>query len=122
MKGIIVSAVCGSALLLAMTTGVMAAKNPAKIQLKQAVKSGKLTRAEAKQLKTEVKAFHVEVKAAKANGKLSPEERARFKAERQRLRETFHLPKGEGGPTASGLTGRVRGTARDSSPKRKKGT
>jgi hypothetical protein len=79
---------CSAALLAVMVpVGAMAEKNPAKSQIKEGVKSGKLTRQDAKRLKAERKAFRSEVKAAKANGKISPEDKARLKAERNRLRD-----------------------------------
>ena len=56
MKRTIVSLVCGAALCVALVpSGVMAAKEgKQKLKLKEAVKSGELTKAEAKQLKAEV--------------------------------------------------------------------
>ena len=82
----IVSFICAAAFLTALVpVGVMAAKNPEKGQIEAAVKSGKLTRQDAKRLKAEKKALHAEVKAAKAKGKLTPEERAQFKAQRDKL-------------------------------------
>ncbi len=80
MNGRIVSAVCVAALLAAlMPAGVMAAKNPARAR--QGAKAGKQN-PELKQLKAEKKALRSQVQAAKANGKLRKEDRARFKAER----------------------------------------
>jgi len=73
-----------------LSVGAIAAKNPAKSRIKEGVKSGKLTRQDAKRLKSERKALRMEVKAAKANGKLSPEEKARFKVERNRLRDEIN--------------------------------
>jgi polyhydroxyalkanoate synthesis regulator phasin len=98
MKRTIANVLCGIAVVAAMTpSGVMAAENPAKVrkheqklQIKEAVKSGKLSRADAKRLKSELKSFRSQVKAAKANGKISPEDRARFKAERKRLRDEIN--------------------------------
>jgi cell division protein FtsB len=85
----IVSVFCAAALLAAlMPTGVMAAKNPAKVR--QGAKIGKQNRGEMKQLKAEKKALRAEIKAAKANGKLSKEDRARFKAERNQLRSEMN--------------------------------
>jgi hypothetical protein len=101
MKRAILSAICGAALLAAMIpTGAMAAKNPEqksrfKQSIKKGVKSGKLTRPEAKQLKAEMKAFRAEVKAAKANGNISPEDRARLKAERNRLKGEIKAQKND---------------------------
>ena len=82
---------CSAALIaVLLPAGAIAAKHPAKGQLKEAVKSGKLTRQDAKQLKADRKALRTEVKAAKANGTISPEERARLKAERARLRDAVN--------------------------------
>ena len=85
----ILSVFCAAALLAAlMPAGVMAAQNPAKAG--QGAKIGKQNRGELKQLKAEKNALRSQVKAAKANGKLSPEDRARFKAERDRLRSEMN--------------------------------
>ena len=82
----IVSLICAAAFLTALVpVGAMAAKNAEKGQIEAAVKSGKLTRQDAKRLKAERKALRAEVKAAKAKGKLTPEERAQFKAQRDKL-------------------------------------
>jgi hypothetical protein len=96
MKRTIVAAFCGIALLIGLApVAAMAAKKPAKSQLakarihsriKEALRNGTLTRTQAKHLKAEVKSLRADRKAAKVNGKLSPEDRAKFKAERQRVR------------------------------------
>jgi len=58
MKWKIVTVWCSAALLaVLLPAGAIAAKNPARAQIKEDVKSGKLTRQEAKQLKAERKAF-----------------------------------------------------------------
>jgi hypothetical protein len=83
MKRTIVGILCGVALLGVMAPGAMAAKDPAKIR--HGAKGGKQSKPELKQLKAQLKALRAEEKAAKANGKLSPEQKAKFKAERERL-------------------------------------
>ena len=81
-----------SAALLAvlLPAGAIAAKNPARAQIKEDVKSGKLSKQEAKQMKVERKAFRAQVKAAKASGTISPEDKARLKAERKRLKDQIN--------------------------------
>jgi len=94
MKRVIVSVLCGVALLVATTpTDVMAAKNPARVR--QGVKSKGLKNPEAKKLKVQLKALRAEMKAAKANGKISKDEKARFKAERDRLRNEIKSQTGK---------------------------
>jgi uncharacterized membrane protein YebE (DUF533 family) len=94
MNRFIVGLLCGAVLLAIVPAGVAAAKGGGKkresigarehqqrVRIKEGVKSGQITRPEAKRLKAEEKAFRAEVKAAKANGKITPEERARFETE-----------------------------------------
>jgi len=105
MKKTIVSAVCGLALCAAMIPlEAIAAKHPKsnpgsqlreqKVRIKEGVKNGTLTRKEAKQLKAETKAFRGEVKAAKAGGKIDPQEREKLTAELNRLRDEISAREG----------------------------
>jgi hypothetical protein len=107
MNRTIVALMCGAALCAAMLpTDVLAAGKHAKanpiagqqreqkMRIKDAVKSGKLSRTEAKGLKSEEKAFRAEVKAAKANGKISPEDRERLTSELNRLNEDINAKVG----------------------------
>ncbi|HLQ79405.1 MAG TPA: hypothetical protein VK210_18775 [Terriglobia bacterium] len=95
MKRSIVSLVCGVALCAAIfSTEALAAKRGQKMRIKEDVKNGTLTRQEAKQLKGEMKALRAEAKAARAGGKLDPQERERLKAELKRLNEEIGAKEG----------------------------
>src|SRR5215831_15652522 len=71
-------------------TSLTAARSPQKtkekLELKQLVKSGRLTPEQASELKTKAMAIRAEAKADKANGKLTRAEKLQLKAERQELR------------------------------------
>jgi len=75
MKRTILVLICGAVLLFGLSpVPVMAARKG----------QGKRS-PEVQQLRKEMQAFHSEVQAAKAKGPLSPEDKAKFQAERQRL-------------------------------------
>ena len=59
-------------------------------RIKQGVKSGELTKAEARNLRGNEKDIHQDIKAAKSDGKITPAERRDIKKdERQNSREIY---------------------------------
>ena len=76
IKRTILILVCASALLISISpVQVMAARK------------GQGKRPEMQQLKKERQALRSEIQAARAKGAISPEDKAKFRAERQRLRK-----------------------------------